>query len=111
MFKADSQNNQSCCAVFRAQTRGKLPVFLLRQRAGGYTLVEVMIAVTLTLILMYALAAIFGRVTSMMTQTQDILSMTNNLRTAKDRLREDLENLTVPTLKAPTSQYGFFSYS
>ena len=111
MFKADSKNNQSCCAVFRAQTRGKLPVFFLRQRAGGYTLVEVMIAVTLTLILMYALAAIFGRVTSMMTQTQDILSMTNNLRTAKDRLREDLENLTVPTLKAPTSQYGFFSYS
>lgn len=111
MFKADSKNNQSCCAVSRAQTRGKLPVFFLRQGAGGYTLVEVMIAVTLTLILMYALAAIFGRVTSMMTQTQDILSMTNNLRTAKDRLREDLENLTVPTLKAPTSRYGFFSYS
>ena len=77
----------------------------------GYTLIEVMIAVTLTLILMYALAAIFGRVTSIMTQTQDILSMTNNLRAAKDRLREDLENLTVPHLKAPTSKYGFFSYS
>ena len=83
----------------------------LRERGKGYTLIEVMIAVTLTLVLMYALAAIFGRVTSMMTRTQDILSMTNNLRTAKDRLREDLENLTVPTLKAPTSRYGFFSYS
>ena len=82
----------------------------LRERGRGYTLIEVMIAVTLTLVLMYALAAIFGRVTSIMTQTQDILSMTNNLRAAKDRLREDLENLTVPRLKAPTSRYGFFSY-
>lgn len=82
----------------------------LRERGKGYTLIEVMIAVTLTLVLMYALAAIFGRVTSIMTQTQDILSMTNNLRAAKDRLREDLENLTVPRLKAPTSRYGFFSY-
>ncbi|MBR2695265.1 MAG: prepilin-type N-terminal cleavage/methylation domain-containing protein [Thermoguttaceae bacterium] len=80
-------------------------------KGKGYTLIEVMIAVTLTLVLMYALAAIFGRVTSIMTQTQDILSMTNNLRAAKDRLREDLENLTVPHLKAPTSKYGFFSYS
>ena len=80
-------------------------------KGKGYTLIEVMIAVTLTLVLMYALAAIFGRVTSIMTQTQDILSMTNNLRAAKDRLREDLENLTVPHLKAPTSRYGFFSYS
>ncbi len=83
----------------------------LRGTRTGYTLIEVMIAVTLTLILMYALAAIFGRVTSIMTQAQDVLSMTNNLRAAKDRLREDLENLTVPRLKAPTSRYGFFSYS
>ena len=85
--------------------------FFPGKKRKGYTLIEVMIAVTLTLILMYALAAIFGRVTSIMTQTQDILSMTNNLRAAKDRLREDLENLTVPHLKAPTSKYGFFSYS
>ena len=106
MGKAESYTIEPAIFSFRnADDRS------LSGKGKGYTLVEVMIAVTLTLVLMYALAAIFGRVTSIMTQTQDILSMTNNLRAAKDRLREDLENLTVPHLKAPTSKYGFFSYS
>ncbi|MGI5831770.1 MAG: PilW family protein [Thermoguttaceae bacterium] len=110
MVNAGFKHIRCLIAPFRSSVseKGNLG---LSPKEKGYTLVEVMIAVTLTLILMYALALIFGRVTSIMSQTQDILSMTNNLRAAKDRLREDLENLTVPTLKAPTSQYGFFSYS
>ena len=106
MVRAENYNIGSSVLSYRGTGD-----FFPGKKRKGYTLIEVMIAVTLTLILMYALAAIFGRVTSIMTQTQDILSMTNNLRAAKDRLREDLENLTVPHLKAPTSKYGFFSYS
>lgn len=98
-------------------TADKTPQTIVSERKksvlgrSGYSLIEVMIAVTLTLVLMYAIAAIFGRVSSIMSRTQNILSMTNNLRAAKDRLITDLENLTVPQLKAPTSKYGFFSYS
>ena len=76
----------------------------------GYSLIEVMIAVSLTLVLMYAIAAIFGRVSSIMSQTQATLAMTNNLRTTRDRLISDLSNLTVPTLKGPVSKYGYFCY-
>ncbi len=112
MVDAELKDIQSIISPLRTSDSRKSTGAYAPDRARkGYTLIEVMIAVTLTLILMYALAAIFGRVTSIMTQTQDILSMTNNLRAAKDRLREDLENLTVPYLKAPTSRYGFFSYS
>ena len=79
-------------------------------RRSGYTLLEILVATTLTLILMYGVAAIFSQIGSLMSQTQNVMGMSNNLRSARNRLLDDLKCLTVPQLKAPSSNYGFFSY-
>ncbi|MBR3219370.1 MAG: prepilin-type N-terminal cleavage/methylation domain-containing protein, partial [Thermoguttaceae bacterium] len=68
----------------------------------GYTLLEILVATTLSLLLMYGVAAVFSQVGSLMSQTQNVMGMSNSLRSARDRLSEDLSLLTVPKLKAPT---------
>lgn len=77
----------------------------------GYTLLEILVATTLSLLLMYGVAAVFSQVGSLMSQTQNVMGMSNSLRSARDRLSEDLSLLTVPKLKAPTSRNGFFCYT
>lgn len=83
----------------------------VRGGKNGYTLLEILVATTLSLLLMYGVAAVFSQVGSLMTQTQNVMGMSNSLRSARDRLAEDLSLLTVPKLKAPTSRYGFFCYT
>lgn len=77
----------------------------------GYTLLEILVATTLALLLMYGVAAVFSQIGTLMSQTQNVMGMSNSLRSTRDRLATDLSSLTVPKLQAPTSQYGFFSYS
>lgn len=66
----------------------------------GYTLLEIMTAVTLGLMLMYAVAKIFSRVGGQMNETMSTMEMNNALRNAKNRLTVDLEALSV-TPQAP----------
>ena len=82
-----------------------------RGRRAGYTLLEILVATTLALILMYGVASIFSQVGTLMSETQNVMGMSNSLRSAKERLRTDLRRVTVPRLLPPTSQYGFFSYA
>lgn len=77
---------------------------------AGYTLLEILVATTLALLLMYGVATIFSQVGTLMSETQNVMGMSNSLRSAKDRLQMDLKNVTVPRLTPPTSRYGFFSY-
>lgn len=84
-----------------------------RRRRLGYTLLEIMTAVTLALMLMYAVARIFSRVGGQMNETMSTMEMTNALRNAKHRLTADLENLTV-TPEAPRNSLlneGFLYYA
>ena len=62
----------------------------------GFTLVEILTSVTLSLMLMYAVARIFTRVGSTMNETTSIMSMSSQLRNAKDTLTADLEGVTCP---------------
>ncbi|MDO5553766.1 MAG: prepilin-type N-terminal cleavage/methylation domain-containing protein [Planctomycetia bacterium] len=78
----------------------------------GYTLLEILISVSLMLILMYAVAAIFGRVGTIMNDTQSTMGMTNSLRNAKNRLERDLRFVSVP-MKPPRNSNrgeGYFCY-
>ncbi len=73
---------------------------LRSRRRLGYTLLEIMTAVTLGLMLMYAVARIFSRVGGQMNETMSTMEMNNALRNAKNRLTADLEALSV-TPQAP----------
>ncbi len=62
----------------------------------GFTLVEILTSVTLSLMLMYAVARIFTRVGGTMNETTSIMAMSSQLRNAKDTLTADLEGVTCP---------------
>ncbi|MDO5581772.1 MAG: hypothetical protein Q4G69_11635 [Planctomycetia bacterium] len=82
------------------------------EKFAAYTLLEILISVTLMLMLMYGVAAIFSRVGGIMNSTQSTMEMSNNLRNAKNRLENDLKGITAP-LTPPlnsTSNTGYFCY-
>ena len=83
------------------------------RRRLGFTMLEIMTSVTLSLMLMYAVARIFTRVGGTMNETTSVMSTINTLRNAKVRLTEDLENVTVRTAPPRNSRLGdgFLCYS
>ena len=65
---------------------------------GGYTLVEILVATTLTLILMFAVVQIFAMIGGSVSESRALLEMNDRLRAAKTRLQMDLGGLTVVPL-------------
>lgn len=78
----------------------------------GYTLLEIMISVTLMLMLMYGVAAIFSRVGGIMNETQSTMEMSNALRNTRLRLETDLKSVSVPLVppRNSNSNEGYFCY-
>ncbi len=87
------------------------PVGVCRQ--SGYTLVEILVATTLTLILMTAVVAVFGGVGDGISKSRRAMEQVDRLRTAAQQLRLDLQGVTV-TLDGrparPEENQGYFEY-
>jgi type II secretory pathway component PulJ len=62
--------------------------------AYGYTLVEILVALTLTLILMTTVVTVFGRVGSTMRNARRALEQFDRLRTAAQQLNTDMNGIT-----------------
>jgi type II secretory pathway component PulJ len=82
-------------------------------RRSGYTLVEILVATTLTLILMTAVVAVFGGVGDGIAKSRRAMEQFDRLRTAAQQLRLDLQGVTV-TLDGrrtrPEENQGYFEY-
>ena len=82
-------------------------------RRSGYTLVEILVATTLTLILMTAVVAVFGEVGDGIAKSRRAMEQFDRLRTAAQQLRLDLQGVTV-TLDGrpvrPEENQGYFEY-
>ena len=63
-------------------------------RRGGFTLLEVMIAMAVTLLMMLALAQIFRVIGESMKQGRAALELNNRLQGVAHRIRNDLDHLT-----------------
>ena len=61
----------------------------------GFTLVEVLVALTMTLIILGAMAQAFSFASGQMQQGRASLEMTNRLRSTLNILRSDLQSLTI----------------
>ena len=68
-----------------------------RRKRLGLSLIEVLIAMTMTLIVLFAMMRAFSFASTEMTRGRAGLEMTNRLRSAQILLRRDLERLTVET--------------
>lgn len=66
------------------------------RRRGGFTLVELLVAMTVTLILIFALAQAFAVVGESVAKGRASIEMTGNLRMVANRLQRDLQGITVP---------------
>lgn len=79
-------------------------------RRPGMSLVEMLVAMTATLILMAAVAQVFGAFGSAMSASRAALGTDARLRTAAARLRDDLAGVTVKMLppRDPGLNEGYF---
>lgn len=79
---------------------------------SGMTLIEMLIATTITLIIMAAVAEVFGLFGAGVSDSRSVIEMTDQMRTAAYRLRQDLAGATAPTRPplAPEQEQGYFEY-
>ncbi len=72
----------------------------------GYTLLEILIAVTLMMMLMLGVSQLFSSVGTQINNTQATLQMAGTLRGVKARLDSDLALITADLTKAPPMKTG-----
>ena len=72
----------------------------------GYTLLEILIAVTLMMMIMLGVTQLFSSVGTQINNAQATLSMAGNLRSVKTRLEKDLALATADLTKAPPMKAG-----
>lgn len=79
---------------------------------SGYTLVEILVATTLSLLLLGAVIQIFGSVSEGITDSRSMLESADRLRVVQARLQQDLSGITVtmnPPCR-PEDNAGYFEY-
>jgi prepilin-type N-terminal cleavage/methylation domain-containing protein len=83
-----------------------------RRIARGFTLLEVLVAVTITLILMGLVVEIFSRVSTGVNNSRANMELNDQLRNAKHRLIMDLRGVTAPMTPPlePMKNLGYFEY-
>lgn len=81
-----------------------------RRRVSGFTLVELLVSMTITMLLMLALAQVFAIVGTTVSEGRASLEMAGNLRSVGNRLQQDFDGVTAPVrpwLKS-TAGLGYF---
>lgn len=84
---------------------------VMRSRRG-FTLLEVLIALTITLILMALVMEMFSKVSDGINSSRANMDLNDQVRNAKQRLISDLRGTTAPTIPPldPTMHLGYFEY-
>lgn len=83
-----------------------------RRRASAFTLVEMLVAMAVTLILIFALAQAYAIVGDVVSQARAAIELSGSLRSVAHRLEEDLGSLTVPVRPwaDESGAHGYFEY-
>lgn len=81
-------------------------------RPQAFTLLETLIALTVTLILLGLVLEIFASVSDGIYNSRAMMELSDQLRYAKHRLIQDLRGTTAPTIPPldPTKNLGYFEY-
>jgi prepilin-type N-terminal cleavage/methylation domain-containing protein len=99
--------NQWARTGSRPETRNRM-----LRRGPGFTLVELLVAMALSLIVILAVTQVFRLVGDNVLAGRAVLEMSGQLRSAADQLQRDLGGLTVPVRPWPetSSGAGYFEY-
>lgn len=103
---------RSACCVSSTDAAGRAGIGAGSVAGAGFTLIELMWAMTLSLVVMAAVASLFGVFTRSLTAAQAAADLSARLRTAAWRLRQDLTGVTVDLMPPvrPESESGYFEY-
>lgn len=76
----------------------------------AFSLTELLVASTIAMMVMAAVATLFGTFGGAASDTQSIVDMTNRMRTTASRLRRDLSGMTAPLRPplSPDANQGYF---
>ncbi len=80
------------------------------RRAPGFTLVEMLVALAITLIMMSAVVSLFGLISDNVSGSRSVIELSERLRAARNRLQADLQGVTAtmqPPLR-PGDDEGYF---
>lgn len=83
-----------------------------RNARTAMTLVEMLVAMAVTLIMMGAVVTLFGNVGSSISDSRAVMEISERLRNARNVLQQDLHNVTVTMLppRNPSNDEGYFEY-
>ncbi len=86
---------------------------IARRTRRGLTLIEIMIALTMTLIVLGAMMSAFSFASNQMQLGRSVMEMANRLRSAEELFRSDLANLTLDprSFTETTLPKGYFEYN
>jgi prepilin-type N-terminal cleavage/methylation domain-containing protein len=90
---------------FLSATGGSLST-ARRTLRKAFTLIEVLVAMVVTLILMGIVVTIFGQISTGVSNSHATMDMTDQLRTAKNRLQVDLAGVTAQMLPPRRPEFG-----
>ncbi|MBL9123983.1 MAG: prepilin-type N-terminal cleavage/methylation domain-containing protein [Planctomycetaceae bacterium] len=81
-------------------------------RRSGFTLVEMLVAVGLTVLMMTMVVTVFGLVMDSIRDSRGAIEVNDRLRATKNRLQYDLEGVTAPMAPPlnPAMDRGYFEY-
>lgn len=104
-FRPSSRLMMSHTAV-RPITRGKLA-------SAGLTIIELLVAMVVSLILILAVVQAFQVVAQTISDNRAVIEMAGQLRTVAQQMQDDLEGVTVPVRPwiSPAAGLGYFRYS
>ncbi len=78
---------------------------------SAYTMIEILIAVSLSMILVLAVAKLFQGVGTAMNNAQAAMMMGQNLNSVRFQLERDLTRRTIEIVKPSSGDLGYFSYT
>lgn len=83
-----------------------------RLRRPAFTLVELLVATTLSLVILGIMSYMFGSVTKSVNEQRSAIEVRQQLRAVANQLRQELEGITlVPTPRVdPAKEAGYFEY-
>jgi type II secretory pathway pseudopilin PulG len=78
----------------------------------GFSMVELLMALALTLLMMGAVVTIFGLINTAMSDSRATVELNGRLQAAADRVQRDLDGLTLPVVPwtRPEAGQGYFEY-
>lgn len=102
-----------CIRRLHASLRRNVTMKGRARKDRAFTLVEILVAMVVTLIMLGIVVTIFGMIGTNVSKSRSMMEKSDQLRACKHRLQLDLAGITVPMIapQSPQSAVGYFEYT